>query len=163
MKTSMKFMKVSWNKVEKECITLYGKIEKNFKFNCIVAICRGGWVPARIISDLSNVNLIGNLRIESYDVYNKKEAKITQDVSIDVKDKNVLLVDDIADTGDSLILAKNYLLERDPKNLMTATLHYKITSKIKPDFFAEEVENDVWIIYPWEKRETARKLKEEKT
>ncbi len=152
-------MKINWEEIENDCVILYEKINKNFKFNCIVAICRGGWVPARIISDLSNVNLIGSLRIESYDVYNKKEAKITQDVSIDVKDKNVLLVDDIADTGDTLMLAKEYLIKKFPKNLMIATLHYKQKSKIKPDFFVKEVENDVWIIYPWEKRETARKLK----
>jgi len=152
-------MKINWEEIENDCVILYEKINKNFKFNCIVAICRGGWVPARIISDLSNVNLIGSLRIESYDVYNKKEAKITQDVSIDVKDKNVLLVDDIADTGDTLMLAKEYLIKKFPKNLMIATLHYKQKSKIKPDFFVKEVENDVWIIYPWEKRETERKLK----
>jgi len=152
-------MKINWEEIENDCVILYKKINKNFKFDCIVAICRGGWVPARIISDLSNVNLIGSLRIESYDVYNKKEAKITQDVSIDVKDKNVLLVDDIADTGDTLMLAKEYLIKKFPKNLMTATLHYKQKSKIRPDFFVKEVENDVWIIYPWEKRETERKLK----
>jgi len=152
-------MKINWEEIENDCVILYEKINKNFKFNCIVAICRGGWVPARIISDLSNVNLIGSLRIESYDVYNKKEARITQDVSIDVKDKNVLLVDDIADTGDTLMLAKEYLIKKFPKNLMIATLHYKQKSKIKPDFFVKEVENDVWIIYPWEKRETERKLK----
>ncbi len=157
----MKFMKVSWNRTEKYCIMLYDKINKNFKFDCIVAISRGGLIPARIISDLSYIRDIGNLRIESYDVYNKKEAKITQDISIDIKNKNVLLVDDIADSGDSLILAKNYLLKNSPKNLMTATLHYKVTSKIRPDFFAEEIDADTWLIYPWEKRETARKLKEE--
>ncbi len=156
----MKFMKVNWNRTEKYCIALYDKIEKNFKFDCIVAICRGGWIPARIISDLSAVRDVGNLRIESYDVYNKKEARITQYISIGIKDKDVLLVDDIADSGDSLILAKNYLLKNFPKNLMTATLHYKVTSKIRPDFFAEETDADTWIIYPWEKRETARKLKE---
>jgi len=155
-------MKVNWNRIEKYCTSLYNKINKNFKFDCIVAISTGGWIPARIISDLSAVRDVGNLRIESYDVYNKKEARITQDISIDVKDKNVLLVDDIADSGDSLILAKNYLLKKFPKNLMTATLHYKKTSKIRPDFFAEQIDNaDVWVIYPWEKRETARKLKEE--
>lgn len=157
----MKFMKISWDKVEEYCISLYNKINKNFKFDCIVAICRGGWIPARIISDLSGVQDVGNLRIESYDVYEKKEPKITQSVSINIKDKNVLLVDDIADSGDSLMLAKDYLLKKSPKNLMTATIHYKSKSKIMPDFFAEEVDADVWIIYPWEKRETERKLKEE--
>ncbi len=159
MKAPMKFMKVSWDNIEEDCIILYDKIRKNFKFDCIVAICRGGWIPARIISDLSGVKDVGNLRIESYDVYNKNEARITQDISIDVKGKNVLLVDDIADTGDSLMLAKNYLIKKFPKNLMTATLHYKVTSKIRPDFFAEETDADTWIIYPWEKRETAKKLK----
>ncbi|NCN65482.1 MAG: phosphoribosyltransferase [Candidatus Altiarchaeum hamiconexum] len=157
----MKFRKVSWDEIEEGCIILYEKTERNFKFDCILAICRGGWIPVRIISDLSAVKDVGNLRIESYDVYDKNEAKITQDVSVDVKDKNVLLVDDIADTGDSLILAKKYLLKKFPKNLMTATLHCKVTSKIRPDFFVKETDADTWIIYPWEKRETERKLKNE--
>jgi len=157
----MKFRKVSWDEIEEGCIILYEKTERNFKFDCILAICRGGWMLVRIISDLYGVKDVGNLRIESYDVYDKNEAKITQDVSVDVKDKNVLLVDDIADTGDSLILAKKYLLKKFPKNLMTATLHCKVTSKIRPDFFVKETDADTWIIYPWEKRETERKLKNE--
>lgn len=158
----MKFMKVDWDEIEKYCIKLNKKIEKKFKFDCIVAICRGGWIPARIISDLSDVKEVGNIRIESYDVIHKGNARITQDVSIDIKNKNVLLVDDVADTGDSLMLAKKHLLEKSPNTLITATLHYKSKSKIKPDFFVKKVDGNTWIIYPWEKRETARKLKENK-
>ena len=65
-------------------------------------------------------------------------------------DKNQLILDDIADSGETLELWK-----RDFKESIFGTLHYKNISKVKPDIFAEEIEEDYgWIFYPWEKKDS---------
>lgn len=59
----------------------------------------------------------------------------------------MLIIDDIADSGVTLEEWKKEFTV--PK---FGTLHYKNISKIKPDYFAEEIdENYGWIVYPWEK------------
>ena len=58
--------------------------------------------------------------------------------------EKTLIVDDVADTGKTL---QNLKL-RHCINFITATLHYKSRSVIKPDFFVEK--NNTWLIYPWE-------------
>lgn len=152
-----KFLNVSWDEVEKMCKYLAKEILETFHVNAIVGIGRGGWVPARVLADLLNIKDLGSIKVESYiGIESKKEPMITQDVSINLKDKNVLLVDDVADSGESLILAKNYLLKKNPKKLKTAVLYYKLKSKIIPDFYVKET--DKWIIYPWEKQETMREI-----
>ena len=63
----------------------------------------------------------------------------------------LLILDDIADTGDTLVELK----QKTP-NPKTATLHYKNSSKIKPDFYGQEVDDDFgWVVYPWEKKDSA--------
>ena len=59
--------------------------------------------------------------------------------------KKVLIVDDVADTGKTLLEIKDIF----GTNFITATLHYKSRSIVKPDFFVEE--NNTWLVYPWER------------
>jgi len=56
-----------------------------------------------------------------------------------------LIVDDVADTGKTLQQLKTVY----NFDFITATLHYKVRSVVKPNFFVEET--DKWIVYPWEK------------
>ena len=57
------------------------------------------------------------------------------------------ILDDIADSGDTILKWRDEMF--NPK---FATLHYKTSSKAKPEFFAEEIDDDFgWIVYPWEK------------
>ena len=59
----------------------------------------------------------------------------------------LLIIDDIADSGDTILKWRDEMF--NPK---FATLHYKTSSKAKPEFFAEEIDDDFgWIVYPWEK------------
>ena len=59
--------------------------------------------------------------------------------------KKVLIVDDVADTGKTLLGIEDF----HSVNFITATLHYKPRSMVKPTFFVEET--SAWIVYPWEK------------
>jgi len=66
-----------------------------------------------------------------------------------VKDKRVLIVDDIADTGKSLQHASDYVKEFKPADCRTGVLQLLFTSETTPDYFAEFLEDWMWVVYPW--------------
>jgi hypoxanthine phosphoribosyltransferase len=97
----------------------------------------------------------GVITIESYQ--GKKKGKHSVDWHVSMIDKiypdtRVLLVDDISDSGGSLIKIIKVLQELGAKksNIDTATIHYKKKSKFKPTYFAEQIKDSDWINYPWE-------------
>jgi hypoxanthine phosphoribosyltransferase len=117
----------------------------------MVAISRGGLVPARVLADQLNLFDLATLKIEHYQAMHKQtSARVRYPLTADVEGRRVLLVDDVSDTGDSLQLATDHLLERGrPALLRSAVLHHKRVSSYQPDYFAETVVEWRWIIYPW--------------
>ena len=104
----MKLLKLKWDEIDAMCSELAAAIEKSgYKPDVIVGIARGGWVPARLLSDKLGNESVASMRVEFYTApgVTNRVPKITQPVSVDVKGKRVLLVDDVSDTGHSLELA----------------------------------------------------------
>jgi len=66
-----------------------------------------------------------------------------------VAGKDVLIIDDIADTGGSIRRAEEYVTERDASTVRTATLQLLSTSAFEPDFIGEHLEQWTWVVYPW--------------
>jgi hypoxanthine phosphoribosyltransferase len=140
-------------------LNLAQEIRKNgFKPDLIVGVCRGGWPPARVMSDLLGNPQMANVKAEFYlgVAETKGEPVITQPVSVSVRDKKILLVDDVADTGKSLKLVKSHLQEMGAKEVKVVTLYYKPWSIITPDYYEKKTSH--WIIFPWERRETVRNV-----
>jgi len=117
----------------------------------IVAIGRGGLVPARVLADQLDLFDLATLKIEHYHAMHKQPyARVRYPLTAQVEGRRILLVDDVSDTGDSLQLATEHLLARGrPAQLRSAVLHHKRVSSFEPDYFAEEVIDWRWIIYPW--------------
>ncbi|HIP85382.1 MAG TPA: phosphoribosyltransferase [Pyrodictium sp.] len=154
-----KFLTVSWHDIEEGCLNIAEKIVKNgYRVDVIVGILRGGWVPARLLSDYLGVPNVGALEIKFYRGVGETGEKpvVTQPLVVDIRDRNVLIVDDVADTGKTLNVAQNFLSLYGPKQVKTATIYVKPWSIIKPDFYAWET--DAWIIFPWDKAETYEEL-----
>lgn len=154
---SLKFIAPSWKDIEELSYRIAKQIvEKNVQIDSIVAILRGGWIPARIIADLLGIEEIGVLGIKFYKTIEtrKEQPVITHPLILDIYNKNVLVVDDVADTGKSLSIAIELIRLYGPQNLYTATIYVKPTSIFIPDFYAETT--SAWIIFPWEKAELAR-------
>jgi hypoxanthine phosphoribosyltransferase len=68
----------------------------------------------------------------------------------------VLVVDEVADTGKSLKLVKEHIIEQGATEVKIATVYYKPWSIVKPDYY--EKETSQWIVFPWEIKETVRKI-----
>ena len=132
-----------------------------FKTDLIVGVSRGGWAPARVLSDLLENTRTASMKVEFYVGLGKTSSRpvVTQPVGENAFGKNVLIVDDVSDTGESLKVAIDHLTEKGAKAIKTATLYYKPHSKFKPDFFVESTGD--WIIFPWERLEATKLLVQE--
>jgi len=133
--------------------------ESGYKFDVIVSIHRGGMVISRLLSDYLDVRDIRAIRVEHYSAVEKGEsARVVEPISRKFNGEKVLLVDDVADTGESLRVAKEYLLSMGASEVRIATLHYKPWSSVKPEYFVEQT--DRWVVYFWERAETAKYLRD---
>jgi len=149
---------VSWDDIVKWSRELAKKVkESGYKPDVIVAVARGGFVPARLLCDFLGVENLLSLQSQHWTEAAKaaERAIIKFPYKVDLTGKKVLLVDDIVDTGESLALAKKYILENwKPKELRIATLQWiKPVAKIKPDYYLIEVTEWVWFQYPWTRLE----------
>ena len=127
-----------------------------YKAEVIVGVSRGGWPPARIMSDLLENSNIANMKVEFYkDIgVRSKKPRITQPVTAKVTGKRVLVVDDVADSGHSLKVVANHLWRKGAKELKVCTIYLKPQSIFHPDFYAKTTRK--WIIFPWERLEAVR-------
>jgi len=151
----MDYLILSWSDVYNLTLRLSERIvTSGFTPDIIVGIARGGWIPARILSDVLYANTLHNIRIEYYtDVGARgREPKITQPLSGSLKGKKILLVDEVADTGDSLFYAIEHVKHLGVEEQRSAVLHLKPTSRITPDYYM--VQTSSWTVYPWENRES---------
>jgi len=149
----------TWNLIYAMLLELADKIRKDeFKPDVIVGVSRGGWPPARVLSDLLGNPNLANVKAEFYLGVNetKGEPTITQPVSTNVANKKVLVVDEVADTGKSLKLVKEHIVAQGAQETKIATIYYKPWSVITPDYYEKETRK--WIVFPWEIKETVRKI-----
>lgn len=143
---------VSWDAVHDLARKLARQIaESGYRPDIIVAIGRGGWVPGRILSDFIGQMDLTSFKIEHYRSARRiKVAQVRYPLAADVRGRRVLLVDDVADSGETFAVALAHLKRRGaPAELRTAVLHYKTVSAFVPDYYAQKVIKWRWIIYPW--------------
>ncbi|AAY80358.1 phosphoribosyltransferase [Sulfolobus acidocaldarius] len=145
---------VTWEEVVEWSTKLGDSIkEEGYQPDIIIAIARGGLVPARIVADVLGVLDMLSIKVEHWveTASQTPEAKVKYPYKLDLKGKRVLLVDDIADTGDSVVLAKKFVEDNFlPREVKTATMQYiQSVSKYKPDYVGMVVTEWKWFMYPW--------------
>ncbi len=158
-----RFEPVSWREVEEGCAEIAERIRRDhLKIDVIVGVLRGGWIPARLLSDYLGVDRMGAVEVKFYRGVGEtmEHPVVTQPLILDIRDKTVLVVDDVADTGKTLNIVTNFLSHYGPRKIVTATLYYKPWSIHRPDYYARET--TAWIIFPWDKAETVAELIEKR-
>jgi hypoxanthine phosphoribosyltransferase len=156
-----KCVQYSWQEVYELCKELARKIKKSgFKPDAIVAVARGGWIPARILADFLLVKELYSVKAEHWGIVATVtgKAKITQPLMVDLTGKKVLVVDDVADTGETVEIVAKHVREKNAKDVKTAVIDFKHTSKFVPDYYAREMERWAWIVYPWSIYEDVKDL-----
>jgi hypoxanthine phosphoribosyltransferase len=123
-----------------------------FEPEIVVALARGGWFAGRCICDFLGLDDLTSLKMEHYVGTAQTAGEPTVRYPMpegSVEGKDVLIIDDIADTGGSIRRAHEYVADRDPGSVRTATLQLLGTSEFEPDFVGERLSEWAWIVYPW--------------
>ncbi len=145
---------VNWSRELSEKIR-----ESKWQPDVIVAIARGGLVPARLLCDWLGVDDLVSIQVVHWPSAAQvaDKAYVKYHINVNFDKKRVLVVDDIVDTGDSIDVARKLVEECcKPMEVKTAALQV-ITNVAKffPDFYAIEVREWVWFAYPWNAVEDA--------
>ncbi|GGK52301.1 phosphoribosyltransferase [Haloarcula sebkhae] len=124
----------------------------DFEPDVVVALARGGWFGGRCLCDFLGLDDLASLKVEHYvgTAAKGEEAQIKYPLADGaVEGKDVLVVDDIADTGQSIETAAECVRDRNPSSVRTATLQLLQTSDHEPEFVGERLDEWTWVVYPW--------------
>lgn len=154
------FLILTWKKIHEASLKLASEIAREgLEIDLIVGILRGGYIVARILGDILGTENIGVVEVKFYKGIEERAERpiITQPLTADVKGKNILVVDDVVDSGRTLEIVTEQVRLRGARSVRTAVLFYKPKSIIRPDFFAQETSE--WVVFPWELCEFIRELR----
>ncbi len=132
---------------EKLANDLKSRYEKTI--DVVIGIAKGG-LPISVYLANSLGAQWDSIRIKSYTADGiRGKLELLYDLHTDIKDKTVMLVDDIVDEGKTMEFAIRYLNERyHPKKIITTSLILKPHSEFRPDNYTQEISE--WIVFPWE-------------
>ena len=134
---------VSWEQLHRDAKALAWRLAERGPYARIVAITRGGLVPAHIIARELDVRLIDTVCISSYDDQTQRESAILKPVAGD--GEGWLIVDDLVDTGKTGRIVREML-----PRAHFATVYAKPAGRPMVDTFITEVSQDTWILFPWD-------------
>ena len=109
----------------------------------VIGITRGGLIPSRLLSTYLNVKDMYCLSVQKVG----EERRVVTEILDDLVDKDILLVEDMIETGRGLIVAKQYLESKGAK-VKTTCLYTMVISEIEPDFYLRQVKEVEE--FPWE-------------
>ncbi|MCQ9343732.1 phosphoribosyltransferase [Corynebacterium sp. 153RC1] len=125
-------------------------VDSGFTPDIIVAVARGGLVPAGALSYSMGVKLSDAINVEFYtDVHETLPDPVLLEPLLDtnsIKGKRLLVVDDVADSGRTLALVLK-LLEGYGSEVRSAVVYAKSASEVDPDYVWRRT--DEWIVFPW--------------
>jgi xanthine phosphoribosyltransferase len=120
----------------------------DWTFDTIIPIARGGFSLAHLLGEYYNIREVYSINTIGYDDTIKLESVKVFNIPELGEAKNVLIVDDIVDSGDTLVEVLKVLRQAYPNvNFKTAALFYKKSAKIAPDWYVQEA--DKWIEFFW--------------
>lgn len=140
---------VSWDQFHRDARALAWRLSTAGPFEAVVAITRGGLVPAAVVARELGIRVIETICVASYDYDKQGTISILKTVSEKVvgsdKGAGVLIIDDLVDTGATARVVREIL----PKAHF-ATVYAKPLGRPLVDSFITEVSQDTWIYLPWD-------------
>ncbi len=139
---------VTWDEVKRDSVLLADKIQKEFDKlpTRILAITRGGLIPAALVTRSLGIKDIETIGLESYDDEQGQDDKIAvlKKANPDYLE-NTLVIDDLVDSGKTLEFLRTLT-----KDCIFATLYAKPVGEPYTDVFVRLFDQDVWVDFPWE-------------
>ncbi|MEL6477311.1 MAG: xanthine phosphoribosyltransferase [Pseudomonadota bacterium] len=142
---------VSWEQMHRDSRALAWRLDgrgpgAEGAWRAVVAITRGGMVPACIVARELNIRTVDTIAIKSYDHQNQGQLEVLKAPDAAIGDgTGTLIVDDLADTGGTLRLVRSLY-----PNAHFATVYAKPKGEPQVDTYITSVSQDTWIFFPWD-------------
>lgn len=135
---------VSWEELHRHARALAWRLLEHGPFQGIVAISRGGLVPASIVARELEIRLVDTICVASYDHKDRGNASVLKDASA-ADGEGWLIVDDLVDTGQTARVVRALI-----PRAHFATIYAKPAGRPLVDTFVTEVSQDTWVLFPWD-------------
>jgi len=136
---------VTWDQLHRDARALAWRLIEKGPFAGIVAVTRGGLIPAAIIARELDVRLVESVSIVTYDEEKRGVPTVTKPPAAAGDGTGFLIVDDLVDTGTTARVVRGLL----PKAHF-ACIYAKPAGRDIIDSFVTEVSQDTWILFPWD-------------
>ncbi len=141
---------VTWDQFHRDSRALAWRLASLGPFESVVAITRGGLVPAAIVARELNIRVVESVSVKSYDHQAQGEIRVLKPVNEGIIERckqggKILIVDDLVDTGATARAVRDML-----PGAHFATVYAKPKGREMVDTFITEVSQDTWIFFPWD-------------
>ena len=136
---------VSWEELHRTSKALAWRLLELGPFEGLIAVTRGGLVPAAIVARELEIRLIDTACVASYHGQERGEVEILKEASLTGDGTGWLIVDDLVDTGETSRALRALLPQAH-----FATVYAKPAGRPLVDTFVTEVSQDTWIFFPWD-------------
>ncbi|MCB5411523.1 xanthine phosphoribosyltransferase [Pseudogemmobacter faecipullorum] len=143
---------ISWDQIHRDSRALSWRLDgkgpgEGGSWRAIVAITRGGLVPAMIVARELDIRVIDTISVKSYNHQSRADAVVTKSPQDELMGdgSGILVIDDLVDSGKTLELVRKLY----PKAHF-GTVYAKPHGKPQVDTYVTEVSQDTWIFFPWD-------------
>ena len=134
---------VTWEDLHRHARALAWRLADLAPWTGIIAITRGGLVPAAVVARELEIRLIDTICLASYDHQSQGDVQILKGVQ--GHGEGWLVVEDLVDTGQTMKIVRDIV----PK-AHRSTIYAKPAGRDLVDTFVTEVSQDTWILFPWD-------------
>lgn len=139
------YFTVTWDQLHRDSKALAWRLLERGPWLGVVAITRGGLIPAAIVARELECRVVETVSVVTYDEEHRGEPVMVKMPAAAGDGTGWLLVDDLVDTGTTARLVRQVL-----PGAHFATIYAKPAGKPLVDAFVTEVSQDTWILFPWD-------------
>ena len=140
-----KYYTVGWEQLHRDSKALAWRLMEHGPFQGVVAITRGGMIPAAIVARELECRLLETVSVVTYDEEAMGEPRVVKQPLAAGDGTGWLVIDDLVDTGTTAKVVRRLLPQAH-----LATVYAKPAGKPLVDTFITEVSQDTWILFPWD-------------
>lgn len=140
-----RYYAVGWDQLHRDSKALAWRLVERGPFRGVVAITRGGLIPAAIVARELECRVIETVSVVTYDEEKRGQPNVVKPAAAAGDGEGWLLVDDLVDTGTTARLVRGLL-----PRAHFATVYAKPAGRPLVDTFITEVSQDTWILFPWD-------------
>ncbi len=139
------YLRLSWEEIAADSRALAGRLRADAPYRGLIAITRGGLVPAAILACELGLKLIETIGISSYQGEHAQAPLLLKPQAITADGEGFIVVDDLVDSGATMLMLRDML----PK-ARHVVLYAKPDGEALADMFVRKVPQDTWIVFPWD-------------